>query len=71
MFDSTAVDYDRMEKVLEKAPANGIAVRRCNAPGSNWNAVLDVGVGTGWSPAEAARIVRQAGLRAVSTRAAV
>ena len=58
MFDSTAVDYDRMEKVLSFGTGKwyrGQALKRAGLkPGMR---VLDVGVGTGLVASEAARIV--------------
>jgi len=58
MFDTTAVDYDRMEKVLSFGTGKwyrGQALQRAGLkPGMR---VLDVGVGTGLVASEAARIV--------------
>jgi demethylmenaquinone methyltransferase/2-methoxy-6-polyprenyl-1,4-benzoquinol methylase len=60
MFDTTAVDYDRMEKVLSFGTGKwyrGQALQRAGLkPGMR---VLDVGVGTGLVASEAARIVGQ------------
>jgi demethylmenaquinone methyltransferase/2-methoxy-6-polyprenyl-1,4-benzoquinol methylase len=63
MFNSTAEDYDRMERILAFGTGlwyRGTALRRAGL--ANGMRVMDVGVGTGLVAREAARIVGDAGL---------